>query len=162
MADPVPPTSPSSSSTPPRPDGVDATVGKPRRAWWKAAGGLGGRTLVWLLLVALAVAAADRSRAVLDLSADHRFSVSPPPENKVTNFPTFLIAAGVESKGLIGVNYATNSALTARYPNEYEFFGRYAPFQQEEGAPFDLGAQIDYNLAVKGIDGELSIARRDG
>ncbi|HEY4218705.1 MAG TPA: cupredoxin family copper-binding protein [Gemmatimonadaceae bacterium] len=92
----------------------------------------------------------------------HRFSVSPPPERKVTNFPTFLIATGIDSKALVGVNYATNSALEARYPNEWEFFGRYAPVQQEAGAPFDLGGQVDYNLAVKGWDGEVSIARREG
>lgn len=92
----------------------------------------------------------------------HRFSTSAAPERKVTNFPTFLIATGFASKALLGVNYATNSALAARYPNEWEFFGRYAPLQQEDGAPFDLGAQVDYNLAVKGVDGEVSIARREG
>jgi plastocyanin len=92
----------------------------------------------------------------------HRFSESPPPEHKVSNFPTFLIATGFASKALVGVNYATNSSLAARYPNEWEFFGRYAPLQQDDGAPFDLGGQLDYNLAVKGVDGELSIARRDG
>ena len=92
----------------------------------------------------------------------HRFSVSDAPERKVTNFPTFLIATGIASRGLLGVNYATNSALAARYPNEWEFFGRYAPLQQEEGAPFDLGGQVDYNLAVQGVDGEVSISRRDG
>jgi plastocyanin len=92
----------------------------------------------------------------------HRFSVSPPPERKVTNFPTFLIATGIASQALVGVNYATNSALEARYPNEWEFFGRYAPLQQDAGRPFDLGGQADYNLAVKGWDGEVSIARRQG
>jgi plastocyanin len=92
----------------------------------------------------------------------HRFSESPPPEHKVSNFPTFLVATGFASKALVGLNYATNSSLAARYPNEWEFFGRYAALQQEDGAPFDLGGQVDYNLAVKGVDGELSIARRDG
>ncbi|MDQ6635862.1 MAG: hypothetical protein M3Z10_14015, partial [Gemmatimonadota bacterium] len=92
----------------------------------------------------------------------HRFSVSPAPDRKVTNFPTFLIATGIDSRALVGFNYATNSSLAARYPNEYEFFARYAPLQQEEGAAFDLGGQVDYNLAVKGADGELSIARRQG
>jgi plastocyanin len=138
------------------------------------------KSLVGALVVALAVpASAVGAQSLLDrpdnISTDwigndgtiyfnfvHRFSVSPAPEHKVTNFPTFLTALGIASKGLIGVNYATNSDLAARYPNEYEFFGRYAPLQQEEGAPFDLGGQIDYNLAVKGVDGELSIARRDG
>jgi plastocyanin len=92
----------------------------------------------------------------------HRFTTSPAPERKVTNFPTFLMATGIASKALVGVNYATNSPLSARYPNEWEFFGRYAPLQQEDGAPFDLGGQLDYNLSVKGVDGEVSLARREG
>ncbi len=92
----------------------------------------------------------------------HRFSTSAPPERKVTNFPTFLVATGIASRGLVGFNYATNSALAARYPNEYEFFARYAALQQDDGAPFDLGGQVDYNAAVKGVDGEVSVARRDG
>jgi plastocyanin len=92
----------------------------------------------------------------------HRFSTSAAPERKVTNFPTFLIATGLGSRALVGLNYATNSSLAARYPNEYEFFGRYAIVQQEDGELFDFGGQIDYNLAVKGVDGELSIARREG
>jgi plastocyanin len=92
----------------------------------------------------------------------HRFSSSPPPERKVTNFPTFLIATGIASRALIGVNYATNSALVPRYPNEYEVFARYAPWQQYDGKPFDFGGQVDYNVSVRGMDGELSVARRQG
>ncbi len=102
------------------------------------------------------------SNGVLYFNFVHRFTTSPPPERKVTNFPTFLIATGIASKALVGVNYASNSPLAARYPNEWEFFGRYAPLQQEDGAPFDLGGQLDYNLAVKGVDGEISLARREG
>lgn len=130
------------------------------------------------LLVPLAASPA-RAQSLLDrpdnISADwpgntgtlyfnfiHRFSSSPPPERKVSNFPTFLIAAGVASKGLIGVNYATNSALVPRYPNEYELFARYAAWQQDDGHPIDVGGQVDYNTAVRGVDGELSIARREG
>ena len=92
----------------------------------------------------------------------HRFSSSPPPERKVSNFPTFLIAAGLASRGLIGVNYATNSALVPRYPNEYELFARYALWQQDDGRPVDFGGQVDYNSSVRGVDGELSLARRQG
>jgi plastocyanin len=92
----------------------------------------------------------------------HRFSASPPPERKVSNFPTFLIATGIASRALVGLNYATNSVLVPRYPNEFEFFARYAPWQQEEGRPLDIGGQVDYNLAVKGVDGELSLGRRQG
>ena len=92
----------------------------------------------------------------------HRFSTSPPPERKVSNFPTFLIATGIASRGLVGLNYATNSVLVPRYPNEFEFFARYAPWQQDDGAPLDVGGQVDYNLSVRGVDGELSVARREG
>ena len=92
----------------------------------------------------------------------HRFSSSPPPERKVSNFPTFLIAAGVGSRALLGVNYATNSALVPRYPNEYELFARYAAWQQYDGRPLDIGGQVDYNVSVRGVDGELSLARREG
>jgi plastocyanin len=92
----------------------------------------------------------------------HRFSSSPPPERKVSNFPTFLIAAGVASRALVGLNYATNSALVPHYPNEYELFARYKPWQQEDGRPLDVGASVDYNVSVRGVDGELSVARRAG
>ena len=126
-----------------------------------------------------AIAPAASAQSLLDrpdnLSADwigntgtlyfnfiHRFSSSPPPERKVSNFPTFLIAAGVESRALVGVNYATNSALVPRYPNEYELFARYALWQQYDGRPFDFGGQVDYNVSVRGVDGELSLARRQG
>src|SRR5439155_10591063 len=102
------------------------------------------------------------STGIIYFNFVHRFSTSAPPEKKVTNFPTFLIATGIASQALVGVNYATNSALAARYPNEWEYFARYAPLQQEDGARFDLGGQIDYNLSVKGVDGELSVARREG
>ncbi len=92
----------------------------------------------------------------------HRFTASPPPERKVANAPSFLIAAGLPMHVLAGANYATNSQLTPRYPNEWEFFVRLAPLSQEEGAPLDVGGQIGYNLAAQGIDGEISLAWREG
>jgi plastocyanin len=92
----------------------------------------------------------------------HRFVRSAPPERKVSNFPTFLLAAGITSRTLLGFHYATNSTLAARYPNEWEFFGRYQLLSQDEGRPVDLAGQVGYNLAAEGVDGEVSLARRMG
>ena len=92
----------------------------------------------------------------------HRFMRSPAPLRKISNFPTFMLAAGLPARSLVGVTYATNSTLVPLYPNEWEFFGRVRPVGQDRGAPLDVGAQVGYNLAVRGWDGELSIARRQG
>lgn len=92
----------------------------------------------------------------------HRFQASPAPERKVTSFPSFTIGAGLPGHLTIGAFYTTNSVLVPRYPNEWEFFGRLAPVRQEAGAPFDLGLEAGYNLAVRGFVGELSLARRAG
>ncbi len=99
---------------------------------------------------------------VLHFNFLHRFSVSSAPERKVTSTPTFLLAAGLPKRTLVGVHYATNSELSPRYPNEWEFFGRFAPLDQELGAPVDASAQVGYNLAAEGFDGELAVARREG
>jgi plastocyanin len=92
----------------------------------------------------------------------HRFSTSPSPERKVSNVPTFTIAAGLPFRLLLGAHYATNSNLALRYPNEWEFFARHALFRQDGGAPLDLTAQAGYNLAAEGVDGEVTVARRQG
>jgi plastocyanin len=92
----------------------------------------------------------------------HRFSASSEPERKVTSTPTFLLAAGLPYRTLIGAHYASNSELSPRYPNEWEFFGRFAALDQESGAPLDLSAQVGYNLAADQPDAELSLARRQG
>ena len=99
---------------------------------------------------------------VLHFNFLHRFSVSSAPERKVTSTPTFLLAAGLPARTLLGVHYATNSELSPRYPNEWELFGRIAPLDQEGGAPIDASAQVGYNLAAKGLDGEAAVARRQG
>jgi plastocyanin len=99
---------------------------------------------------------------VLHFNFLHRFSISPAPERKVRSAPTFLLAAGLPARTLLGVHYASNSELSPRYPNEWELFGRYAPFDQEMGAPVDASAQVGYNLAAEGLDGEIAVARRQG
>ena len=92
----------------------------------------------------------------------HRFSVSQKPERKVSNVPTFLLAAGLPKRLLAGFNYSTNSTLAPRFPNEWELFARWLPFSQDYGAPLDLGGQVGYNNASDGIDGEVSVARKFG
>jgi plastocyanin len=99
---------------------------------------------------------------VLHFNFLHRFSISPAPERKVTSTPTFLLAGGLPARTLVGVHYASNSELSSRYPNEWELFGRYAPLDQELGAPVDLAAQAGYNLAAEGFDAEAAVARRQG
>ncbi|HWB43786.1 MAG TPA: cupredoxin family copper-binding protein [Gemmatimonadales bacterium] len=99
---------------------------------------------------------------VLHFNFLHRFSVSSAPERKVTSAPTFLLAAGLPGATLLGVHYASNSALSARYPNEWELFGRFAPLDQELRGPVDAAVQAGYNLAAEGPDAELSVARREG
>jgi plastocyanin len=99
---------------------------------------------------------------VLHFNFLHRFSISPAPERKVSSAPTFLLAAGLPARTLLGVHYATNSELSPSYPNEWELFGRYAPLDQELGAPLDASAQVGYNLAAEGLDAEASVARRQG
>jgi plastocyanin len=99
---------------------------------------------------------------VLHFNFLHRFSISPAPERKVSSAPTFLLAAGLPARTLLGAHYATNSELSPSYPNEWELFGRYAPLDQELGAPIDASAQVGYNLAAEGLDAEAAVARRQG
>ncbi len=99
---------------------------------------------------------------VLHFNFLHRFAISSAPERKVTATPTFLFAAGLPARTLLGVHYATNSELSPRYPNEWEVFGRIAPIEQERGAPIDASAEVGYNLAAKGLDAEAAVARRQG
>jgi len=99
---------------------------------------------------------------VLQFDFVHRFDASPAPERKVTSFPSFVLAGGLPAHTTVGAFYTTNSTLVARYPNEWEFFGRMALLRQEGRAPLDLGVEAGYNLAVRGFIGELSLARRAG
>jgi plastocyanin len=92
----------------------------------------------------------------------HRFTVSSGETNKVANFPTFLLAAGLPAHLLAGVRYATNSDLVPAYPNEWEFFARWGPFAQERGAPLDVALHAGYNNAAESFDAELSAARSFG
>jgi plastocyanin len=89
----------------------------------------------------------------------HRFARSDPPERKISNTPSFLLAIGLPLRTMVGFTYATNSALSPRYPNEWEFLARLALLSELEGAPLDLSVQAGYNLSAEGFDAEVSAAR---
>jgi len=99
---------------------------------------------------------------VLQFNFVHRFDASPPPERKVTSFPSFLLAAGLPHGTMLGFVYATNSTLVPRYPNEWEFFGQVRPMRQSANHPVDVSIELGYSLAARGGVGELSVARRAG
>jgi plastocyanin len=102
------------------------------------------------------------NRGTLYFNFLHRFSASDAPVRKVSNVPTFTVAAGLGFRSMLGFHYATNSALAPAYPNEWEFWARHQLLSQDGGAPVDLGGQVGYNLAAEGVDGEVSLARRFG
>ncbi len=89
----------------------------------------------------------------------HRFTRSGAPERKISNFPTFALGVGLAEDVMVGFHYASNSTLTPRFPNEWEFFGRYAPLTERDGAPLDVAGQVAYNASSEGVDGELSLAK---
>ena len=101
-------------------------------------------------------------QGVLQFDLVHRFDASPPPERKVTSFPSFVLATGLPHRTMLGFVYSTNSTLVTRYPNEWEFFAAVAPMLQSGGRPLDIGVEAGYSLAAEGFVGELALARRAG
>lgn len=102
------------------------------------------------------------SSGTLQFNFVHRFQRSGAPERKVSNSPTFLAALGLPGRSMVGFAYATNSTLSPRYPNEWEFLARRAVLSELEGAPLDVSAQLGYNLSAEGLDGELAVAKLFG
>ena len=92
----------------------------------------------------------------------HRFDVGNAPARKVFNSPTFLLAAALPARTLLGVRYATNSLVVDGYPNEFEFFGRWAALSRTEDHPVDLAVSAAYNQAARSFDGEVTVAREVG
>ena len=92
----------------------------------------------------------------------HRFQQSDAPERKISNTPTFMTAIGLPLRSMVGFNYATNSGLSPRYPNEWEFLARVAVLSELVGDRLDLSAQVGYNLSAEGFDAELSVAKLFG
>lgn len=100
---------------------------------------------------------------VLHFHFMHRFEVAETPDRKVSNVPTFLLAAGLPFDVLAGVRYATASRLIDfSEPNEWEGFARWSGLRQEAGAPLDVAAEVAYNELAGSVDGELTLARAVG
>jgi len=99
------------------------------------------------------------STGTLQFNFVHRFQRTDAPERKVSNTPTFMAAIGLPMRSMVGFTYATNSTLSPRYPNEWEFLARMAVLSELEGAPLDVSGQLGYNLSAEGFDGELSVAK---
>lgn len=92
----------------------------------------------------------------------HRFTATGAPARKVSSSPTFLLGLGLPRRLMLGLHYATSSEVAPRSPNEWEFFGRFAPLSEEAGAPASVSLQAGYNQAAESVDGELAAARRFG
>jgi plastocyanin len=101
-------------------------------------------------------------RGVVHLDFTHRFDMSKAPLRKLTNTPTFQVATGVVSSIGLGFVYGSNSDLVSAYPNEWEWFARWAPVSQGGGAPFDAWLQAGWNVSAESVDAELTVARRFG
>jgi plastocyanin len=99
------------------------------------------------------------STGTLQFNFVHRFQRTGAPERKVSNTPTFVMALGLPMRSMVGFTYATNSALSPRYPNEWEFLARMAVLSELTGAPLDVSAQLGYNLSAEGLDGEVAVAK---
>ncbi|MDQ6886396.1 MAG: cupredoxin family copper-binding protein [Gemmatimonadota bacterium] len=137
------------------------------------------RTLVISVISMGALSGAAEAQSLLDRSPNlsggwvggsgtlhfnflHRFSESGAPTRKVTSSPTLFVAVGLPLQSLIGFDYATNSDVASRYPNEWEFFARVAPITQQTTGIADISVQGGYNLAARSADGELSLHRELG
>lgn len=91
----------------------------------------------------------------LQFNFNHRFWTVPSEAGRtVNNTPTFLLAAPLPGRLLVGLRYASNSRVADRAVNEWEVFGRWAPVSD---GPADLALTGAYNGAVESVDGELSL-----
>lgn len=89
----------------------------------------------------------------------HRFTDTGDPLNKVINYPTFLLGAGLGGDALVALRYGTNSELVTGIPNEWEAFLRWTPVSEADGLPVDLSVHAGYNDAAQSADGEVTVAR---
>ncbi|HUH13093.1 MAG TPA: plastocyanin/azurin family copper-binding protein [Longimicrobiales bacterium] len=89
----------------------------------------------------------------------HRFQATDAPTRKVTNSPTFLLAAGLPGGWMAGARYATASLVRPGFPNEWEAFARWAT---RGPGGVDVGLHGGWNQAAASADAELSAGARAG
>src|SRR2546425_1469812 len=98
---------------------------------------------------------------VVQFNFVHRFYVAPAAGgHKVTNFPTFTVAAGLGQRVALGVHYGSNSllSLSPYHPHEAEVYARYRFVGGAAGVPgLAVAVTPAYNSAAQSADGELSL-----
>jgi plastocyanin len=90
----------------------------------------------------------------------HRFYVAPDAGgHKVSNFPTFTLALGLNQQIAVGTHYGTSSSVvqTPYRPNEIEVYGRWRVIGGEGRPGFAVSVEPAYNFAARSVDGELSL-----
>lgn len=96
-----------------------------------------------------------RSSGTLQFNFSHRFwSVPTDKGERVQNSPTFLLAAPLPGRLLVGAEYASNSEVSAEHFNEYEIFLRWAA--PVPSGPLGLALTGAYNSAAGSADAEIS------
>jgi plastocyanin len=91
----------------------------------------------------------------------HRFTTSPAPQRKISNSPTFVLAARTQFRTMVGAAYATNSDVVPGIPNEWELFGRIVP-ELGGGDRRSQALQLGWNLAARSLDGQAAWAQSLG
>ena len=64
---------------------------------------------------------------VIQFNFQHRFDASPPPARKVTNYPTFVMAAGLPVHTMVGFTLLDQFAVGARVSQRMGVFRALAP-----------------------------------
>src|SRR3989442_4260323 len=97
---------------------------------------------------------------VVQFNFVHRFYVAPAiGGHKVTNFPTFTVAAGLGARLALGLHYGSNSfvSLAPYRPNEAEAYARYRLGRPEGADGFAVALTPAYNSAAQSADGEVGV-----
>ena len=97
---------------------------------------------------------------VVQFNFVHRFYAAPAAgSHKITNYPTFTLAAGLGHDVAIGMHYGTNSlvVLNPYRPNETELYARWRLRGAEAKDGIAVSITPAYNFAAHSADGELSV-----